>query len=410
MSEFDEKNDEIEQEILYPVIYDDNTKQKSKAARRRFITLSTLFIFGGFGIGAGISVGSAFVNLIGHNVPASEMQRRVSPDGLLAATLEPLSMVEAVEIVKPSVVSINTSVPRAGVNMGSRFFEVEDAQSSGTGIVFHEDEDTFFIVTNEHVIENAASINVAFGRSGEVEAVVFGRDRGSDLAVISVSKADVKAAGITEVAVARFGNSSDMQIGEVVMAIGNALGQGITTTMGVVSARDIRINIEERSLNVLQTDASINRGNSGGPLINSRGEVIGINTAKVVRDNAIGMGYSITSNAAIPIIDMILNEQTPATLGINAIPMEMVSEGHREELGIGDIDYGVVIMRVQPRSGADQAGLISADTITHFNGQRVRDMDHLRELIEAYSIGDTVTLAILREGAEQSIRVTFMQW
>lgn len=409
----DEDRDE-NQEILYPVLYEGPIEIKPKKKPSLvFLALAVLFLLGGFGIGAGMSMGTAVAQHLsagGQGIQGSSIH--VGSDGVMATALQPQSMVRAVELVKPSVVSINTTVPRPA--NASRFFDADEAQSSGTGIVFKETDQRYYIVTNEHVIEGATHISVAFSRSDEVEAHVFGRYREADLAVIYVEKTALLEKGISGIKIAEFGNSAHMQIGEVVMAIGNALGQGITTTMGVVSARDIRINIDNRNLHVLQTDATINRGNSGGPLINANGEVIGINTAKVIRDNAVGMGYSITSNTALPIIEMILNEQTPARLGIHGFSLEDLRAGnHQREIdnyGLEELASGVLVIGIQADSGADRGGLQVSDFITHFNGTPVETLDHLRALIAEFFVGDTIQLTILRAGQTQEIEIQFRQW
>ena len=369
-------------------------------------------ILGGFSIGAGIGFGYFTLN----SFNTIEQQTMQSPqEMLLATTIQPLSssMVSAVERVKPSVVSIETITTRhtGGRAFTSPFFNEREVPASGTGIVFYEDNTNIYIVTNEHVISNANSINIYFGRNRNngVEAFVKGRDIRSDLAVLYVPRASLQSAGINNVVIAEFGNSSDMQIGEFVMAIGNALGQGITTTMGVVSATEIEIEIDGRNLRAMQTDAAINPGNSGGPLINSAGQVIGINTVKISRPHVYGMGYSITSNVAMPIIDGIMNQTARPTLGIVGFSASSLEEYYRYGLGLAN-DLGVFIDRVQPNSGAYRAGLQTYDVITHFNGTLVRDMDMLRDLIFEMSIGDSVAIGIMRDSESITLNVELTQF
>lgn len=371
-------------------------------------------MLGGLSLGAGLGGGYAVVNnvIVGrHQAPALS-----GAEVLLAAQLnaapEAMSMVAAVNRVRPSVVSINIVSP-GNLEQGSRFFspffEIPDTDrpSSGTGIIFYENEDHVYILTNEHVIERATSIEIMFGQNHQVEATVKGRDMGSDLAVLYVPWASLYEIGIHHVATAEFGDSDAVQVGEFVMAIGNALGQGISTTQGVLSAHNIELEVEGRNLRVIQTDAAINPGNSGGPLINSRGQVVGINTVKISRPSVYGMGFAVTSNVAIPIIDAIMNETARPSLGIRGGDVVNLNEETAERLGA---THGVFISEIVPNSAAYLSELEPHDIIMFFDGEPLDNMDELRGFIYDSNIGDTVILRVLREGSLVDVSVTFRQF
>ena len=388
-------------------------KPKRKMSFGKKVALGATFaLISGFGIGSGIGVGYSVASNM--NQTAVPTVAHPSTEVLLAAASGNIStsMVDAVERALPSVVSIETAALRQGARgFSSPFFSEREIPASGTGIVFYQDNTNIYIVTNEHVISDATTISVYFGRGRGigVEAFVKGRNVPSDLAVLYIPRSSLVGAGVGDIVVAEFGDSSEMRVGEFVMAIGNALGQGISTTIGVVSALDIEIQIDNRSIRALQTDAAINPGNSGGPLINYRGQVIGINTVKISRPYVYGMGYSITSNVAMPIIDGIMNETATPTLGIIGNSASNLDEYYIELFGLEN-DLGVFVYQVQPNSGAELGGLEPNDIITHFNGNVVQDMDMLREFIFGQSIGDTVDIGIIRDGDPMTINVELRQF
>lgn len=386
--------------VVVPTYYEykrEPNKKAKKTFKKILLTTCIASILGGLSLGVGmglsLSIAQEYIRTdINNDISNMQYQNVVYSD-----SPQPLNMVDAVNKVKPSVVSISTTSSLFG-NRGisqfpSRFyFEVP---SSGTGIIFDEDDEHVYIVTNEHVIENADSISISIDRSAEIPARLLGRDVQSDLAVLYVLKSDLRAAGINEVVLAEFGDSSEMQVGEVVIAIGNALGQGNTTTMGIVSAKDIQIPIDGRLLTVLQTDAAINPGNSGGPLINAQGQVIGINTVKLARENVHGMGYSITSNVATPIMYSLRNQTPRPYLGIRG---NDITENVAEMFDLEPI--GVFVHSVYEGSGADIAGIQSTDIITHLNGQPILNMSHLSSQIQSSEVGDEIEVQIIRDGNE----------
>ncbi len=311
-----------------------------------------------------------------------------------------LNYAEIVKKVEPSVVRI-TSVAKSN----NRYFGIPTEQTGqGSGIIYHEDNEKIYIATNYHVVYGANAIMVAIENKEPVEAKIVGSEPPADIAVISVAKTELEKVGIKKVALAAFGDSDSMQTGDEVLAIGNALGEGNTVTNGIIGAKDKEIRVEGRTLKVIQTNAAINPGNSGGPLVNMKGEVIGINTAKLLQTSysgqslVEGMGYSIASNIVKPIIEQLMNPRP--LLGITGAN---VTEEMAQMFNLPQI--GVLIEEVVPGGAADEAGLKSTDIITSYNGKAIFNMEQLLQAIKESNIGDKVELNILREG-QQSMTVT----
>jgi serine protease Do len=318
--------------------------------------------------------------------------------------------VALVNAVKPSVVTISVEMP----NVGGMFGHLQARTRAGTGIIMYETISRYYIATNAHVIAGAATVGVSIEGSEDIPAIPIGRDDNADLAVIAIYKADAVREGIYSVVVARFGDSSVSQVGEIVLAIGNAMGEGITVTNGIVSALDLEIFVEGLTLEVLQTNAAINRGNSGGPLVNVFGEVIGINTARVAEQLAEGMGYAIPSHVAKPILERIMHEfegpepQRP-TIGINVAPWnEALAANLRASLirqGISSDTFviptdGIVVTHIRPDSPADNAGMELEDIITHIDGNHIADFDGMVAHMQTRSMGQTSVFTVVRGGIE----------
>ncbi|MCD7904494.1 MAG: trypsin-like peptidase domain-containing protein [Clostridiales bacterium] len=316
----------------------------------------------------------------------------MSAESIYEASLNRIAIIKA---VKPSVVAISTVAYTQ-----DWFFGTQEVDGSGSGFIFAKDAYNVYIATNNHVISGATDITVSFNEDTPLAGVVVGTDQNADLAVVSVSAADLKAAGINEVVVATFGDSDSVSSGDPVIAIGNALGEGITATSGIVSAISKKINIQGKTLTVIQTDAAINAGNSGGPLFNSKGEVIGINTAKFSSETVEGIGYSITSNVAAPIFEKLATGESTPTLGVTvqAVPEEYVSQ-----LGTS---AGAYVVDVTEGGNAYLAGIQTGDIITSFNGESIFGPDQLVEQVKECSANQVVEVSGLRNGKQFTLSVT----
>ena len=211
---------------------------------------------------------------------------------------------------------------------------------------------------------------------------------------MTISWDDLRAAGIEEITVAEFGNSDEIEVGESVIAIGNAMGQGLSATDGIVSIKNQTISVDNNTLEVIQTSAAINSGNSGGALVNSKGQVIGINTAKYNSSMAEGMGYAIPSNEVAAVAQDLLEDGTASTPYIGIIGTSITSGN----ASLYKLPVGALVVEVTEGGPAQQAGLQAGDIITEFNGQTVMDMETLTEIVKGTEIGQTVSVHIIRNG------------
>lgn len=258
-------------------------------------------------------------------------------------------------------------------------------QGSGSGIIFQEDG---YIVTNQHVIDGASEISVILNTGEEFTATLVGQDTKTDLAVLKIDPKDTKLTAAT------LGDSTTVQVGEPAVAIGNPMGQEFSgsVTAGIISAVNRTMNIEGRTYNLLQTDAAINSGNSGGALINQYGEVIGINSVKLSSSGVEGMGFAIAISEAKPIIDDLMSEGY-----VTGRPLVGIS--------IKDTGYGLFIASVSEGSGAAEAGLKVYDMILEVDGQKVSSTEEVNEIRDKKKAGDTLKFKILRDGETLEIDV-----
>ena len=311
----------------------------------------------------------------------------------------------------PSIVSItNMSVQEVQSFFGGT--QQQESTSVGSGIIIGQTDSELLILTNNHVVEGNEKLTVSFVDNESVEANVKGTDSTKDLAVVAVKISDVKDSTMDEIAVATMGDSSKLEVGEQVIAIGNALGYGQSVTSGIVSATERTLDGYEGGT-LIQTDAAINPGNSGGALLNSNGEVIGINTAKVATDSVEGMGYAIPISDASDTIQNLMNQETKTK----------VSEAEQGYLGIQGVDVsdesakmynmptGVYISDVVKNGGAQQAGLTKGRVITGLEGTTISDMNSLKEQLQYYRVGDKVKVTVQVPGnngeyTEKTVEVT----
>ncbi|MGG0717115.1 trypsin-like peptidase domain-containing protein [Robertmurraya massiliosenegalensis] len=283
-------------------------------------------------------------------------------------------------------------------NPFSRTSEVVES-GSGSGVIFKKTDDTAYIVTNNHVIEGATEIEVSFHNGEKVGAQLIGADALTDLAVLKI---DAKYADN----VLSFGDSSTLRAGEQVLAIGNPLGLEFsrTVTQGIVSAVDREIAVStsagEWELNVIQTDAAINPGNSGGALINSQGQLIGINSLKISESGVEGLGFAIPSNDVVPIVNEIISSGKISRpyMGVSLASLNEIPSAYYQELP-EDVTGGAMVTYVDPASGAAEAGIKAQDVIVAINDQTVETSNDLRKyLYTEAKVGDEVELKIYREG------------
>ncbi|MDO4260568.1 MAG: trypsin-like peptidase domain-containing protein [Eubacteriales bacterium] len=320
---------------------------------------------------------------------------------------------DIVENCMSSVVSItNVSTQEFRTIFGN--YE-QQSQSSGSGIIIGENDTELLIVTNNHVVSGANELSVYFNSDGEdadesnvISAKIKGTDADKDLAVIAVQLSDIPEETMNQIKIATIGDSTNLEVGEPVVAIGNAYGYGLSVTSGIISALNREVTVESDGQTItnklIQTDAAINPGNSGGALLNSKGELIGINSVKFVSEDVEGMGYAIPISDVESIIGDLMNKQTrdrveddqKGYLGVsNCVDVtDEVSESY-------NMPKGVYVRTVLEGLGADQAGLQEGDIITELDGTTITGYDQLRDLLSYYSAGETIEVKVQRlEGSE----------
>lgn len=331
--------------------------------------------------------------------------------------------------VMPSIVSITNKSVQEVQNFFSMFgygsqTQLRETESCGSGIIIGQNDTELLIVTNYHVVENADTLSACFIDNQAYEANLKGYDSDNDLAVIAIPLENISADSMSQIKVASIGDSDALQVGQQVVAIGNALGYGQSVTTGIVSATNRSIasstGAEPMSTSAeaddiptyIQTDAAINPGNSGGALVNMNGEVIGINSAKMSSTEVEGMGYAIPVSRVSDIIETLMNETTrtkvaeseQSSIGISGIT---VNESVSQTYGI---PTGVYIAEVTAGGGAEAAGLVKGEVITKFDGKTITDIEQLKELLQYYKAGETVEVTVKVPGAgeytEETISVT----
>ena len=330
--------------------------------------------------------------------PAAPTATPIDPDFVLpsigdSASALP-SIAEVVAEVKPSVAAINIRIQ--GYNIFTGSFTQEGA---GSGWIIDEDG---LIVTNNHVVEGAESITVTLDDGRTFPAEMVRTDPLTDLAVVKIN-----AANLLE---ARVGDSSQLRIGDWVTAIGNSLGMGIGATTGIISGLGVSLPLSESQTmyDLIQTDAAINPGNSGGPLVNMAGEVIGITSAKISQVGVEGMGYAISSNVAIPVIEELVKTGYVVRpwLGVEGLLTVDSSVAAYFRL---DIDEGVLIRGVTANGPADAAGLEPGDVIVALGDKEVTNVEELRLAIHDSQVGQKIKITFWRGDSRSTTQATLAE-
>ena len=356
------------------------------------------------------------------------------------------SVSDVAKAAMPTVVAITSVSIQEIPNYFRAFgFEYGDTQQyssegSGSGIIVGENDDELLIATNNHVVDGATTLSVCFAGNDvvnaeaetvnmssdsdsdgdvnvedAVSAKIKGTDETNDLAVVAVQKSDIPEDTLSQIKIAQLGDSDSVEVGEQVVAIGNALGYGQSVTSGWISAlnRSISTSDGTTSDGLIQTDAAINPGNSGGALLNMQGEVVGINSAKYADSAVEGMGYAIPISKAQPILENLMNRQTrdkveddskAAYLGVTSADLSM------EAIQMYDMPEGAFVIRVDKDSAAGEAGIQKGDIIVSFDGQTVSGREDLENKLAYYEAGESVDVVVSRadngEYVQKTISVT----
>ncbi len=308
-----------------------------------------------------------------------------------------LSVSQVAQKATNSMVSIiNNGVQTVQSYFGTSY---QESESSGSGIIVKETEDEIFIATNYHVVENSLELQVEFFNDTTVIAEYKGGDKNNDIAVLSVNKSDIDSETLNSITVVPMGDSEEIVIGEQVVAIGNALGYGLSVTSGYVSALDRPVVLENNySVNMIQTDAAINPGNSGGALLNMQGELIGINTAKTAQTDVEGIGYAIPISDVQNLINELIElpdkvaEEEKGYLGVYTSTVDPeISKSYM-------VPTGAYVQGVEENTPAHKAGIQEKDIIVGIDGYEISGSDDLAETLSYYKSGTEISITIQRPG------------
>ena len=370
-------------------------------------------------IAGGVMVG---MNYLGGSMAAEEESIPQTSTVKVTAQAEDSDAVVAVaREAMPSVVAISTmSVEEMRSFFGST--QEIQVQGAGTGVIVNKNESELLIATNNHVVEGATQLSVGFVDQSSVEAQVKGTDVDNDLAVVAVQLSDIPAETLSQLKIATIGDSGELELGQPVVVIGNALGYGQSVTTGVVSAlnRDLSLTDESgtaiTSTGLIQTDAAINPGNSGGALLNMAGELIGINEAKTSSSGSGGsvdnIGFAIPIDKAEDSLKELMNLPTrekvdPSEASYLGIEGETITQDITQLYGI---PTGVGVVAVEQGSPAEKAGIQQGDVITQFDGRAVANQQQLSDTLQYYKARETVDVTLQRADngkyAGQTVSVT----
>lgn len=387
----------------------------------RFISLVVLLVFlGGIIFGTGyISALYLGDNIITDYLNISKNSTEIPVVQKIAASQQNVSAPVAIsEAVAPSVVTITSTIQnRVRTPYGYSDYLYGGGEGTGSGIIFKKDNTNLYVVTNQHVIENASKVEISLLNTETYEASVLGYDSTMDIAVLSLPLKSIDNKVLSQIAIASFGDSDKLKAGELAVAIGSPLGKEFnnTITVGVISAVNRALTINNVDLKLIQTDAAINPGNSGGALANSQGQVIGINTAKYIDTDVEGMGFAIPINTASPIIEKILNSKSGEDVA-SAVSSERPFLG----VGVSDITeeiyletgvpFGVYVTKVYENSGAEKGGVKEGDIIFNINDEKLKSSNDLINYVSTLKAGDTVKLGVVREGKMIELKAKLLKY
>lgn len=327
---------------------------------------------------------------------------------------------EVVENVMPSIVAITSKTLVTTGRYGPSYYGQEQyATGAGSGIIVGKTDNELMILTNKHVVEDAEKLSVKFINDKSVDATVKGYSSSKDIAIITIPLSSLDEDTLKSIKIATMGNSNDLKVGNGVIAIGNALGYGQSVTTGVISALNREVSIDNTTTNMIQTDAAINGGNSGGALLNSKGEVIGINSAKYSSSYSSssasieGMGFAIPISDVSDLITRLMNgenlsDEERGYLGISGY---MITKDYSEAYGS---PVGFYISSIVKNSGADKADLEIGNIITEINGNKVTQFADISEVLETKKAKEKVTLTVKytsgREYKEKKVDLTLSSY
>ena len=389
-------------------------KKSSKAFKNGFIGG---LLGGAVAVAGGVGIMAVTNPANQATTPATQAsQTQVEPTKTSTASQGATDITKVVAEVKNAVVSvINKQSTSRNSLSGTQQSSGELATASeGSGVIYKNADGYAYIVTNYHVIANSQELEVLLADGTRAKAEIVGSDQWTDLAVIRIANTNVTT-------VAEFANSDEVEVGQTAIAIGSPLGSEFATsvTQGIVSAtnRAVATDVdgdgqEDWVVTAIQTDAAINPGNSGGALINSAGQVIGINSMKISKSSVEGMGFAIPSNEVVSIIKQLETDGkiTRPALGISMVNLSSVNERVIEQLNLPrDVKNGVVIAEVMAKGSAKAAGLQAYDVIVEMDGQKIQGIQNLRKVLYSHKVGDKLEVTYYRNGQKQTTTISLTE-
>lgn len=376
-----------------------------------FGAISGGMILGSFAIGKNSAKSVAAANLETNAAKLSTNSGNKKTDAS-GSTDGTYTVAEIASQCKSSVVAItNQSVQEVQTMFGTM---QQQSTGSGSGVIIGKNDTELLIATNNHVVSGAESLTVCFNDNKDAvfDAKIKGTDPNNDLAVIAIQLSDISEDVLNSISIATLGDSTQMEVGDQVVAIGNALGFGQSVTTGIISAVDREVTIDDTTATLLQTDAAINPGNSGGALFNMKGEVIGINSAKYASDEVEGMGFAIPMSKAQSIIENLMNQETRDKLTSNYGFLNITGQDvSSEEAEKYNVPEGVYVSGTTDGGAAANAGIQRGDIITKLGNTTITTISQLKEELQYYKAGETVEVTIQRSSdgkgyQEQTLKVT----
>ncbi|ONI44949.1 hypothetical protein AN641_05290 [Candidatus Epulonipiscioides gigas] len=398
----DENNNYEEHEDMYG-----NSKEQNKSSSfLKFVTGMIIFSL----ITGSVAGGSyALINeYLERQKPQEQLplfqeavDREINITPVSTIIAKPNTITQIAENVGPSIVSI--------INNQTIQYRIAEFQASGlgSGVIFYEDDEKIYIISNAHVVDGAETLTVTFLGNSKVNAHIIGKDTLTDIAIVGVNKDDLPLELIGKISVAPLGNSDALRVGDLAIAIGTPLDEAYnnTVTAGIISAINRTLDVSSESeMKLIQTDAAINPGNSGGALIGPSGEVIGINTIKLVDNTVEGMGFAIPINDVKLIVDELLETGRiiRPSLGITGATMT-------QDIVQFEFPVGVFVESVVPGSAADIGGIKANDIILEFDNTKITTMEELRTLLAPKRVGDQVVVRVSRAGQNLDLNLTLTE-
>ncbi len=377
----------------------DKTKKKGKG-KKVLLAIIVILLLAGIGVGVWAGVTGKLDFIFNPNDTSKTELKRTEPVTAKSEGVYITDVSDVVDAVMPSIVAITSkTVINSGfygpMLYGYGYGGSYVTEGAGSGVIISESGDNIFVLTNYHVVEDASELSVQFIDDKSCDATIKGVSKRRDIAIVSVSKEAIGSETLAKIKIATTGDSNALKVGNGVIAIGNALGYGQSVTVGVVSALNREVTTDSYVQDMIQTDAAINGGNSGGALLNSKGEVVGINSVKYSSnyssDSSIeGMGFAIPMSVITPMLEKLIGgeDDEGITLGIEGY---MTTSGAMSGYKLPD---GLYISAIAPGSNAANSDLAIGNILTHVDGSEITSIDSLKKVLNKKEKGDKIVLKV----------------